>query len=141
MGMHRALRLTGRAGGVDHKRRVIGCGGHRREVGGGARQRGMEIERAILPPVERQHDLHARRFDAGKLGQSVRVGDQRPGAGVLQSIGDRIHAEQGRERERDAAELVDRNVDRGDLRRLRQQNGDPVARWQAGSRFRAASRS
>ena len=59
--------------------------------------------------------------------EPLRVGDQRPGAGILQPVGDRVDAEQHRERQRDGAELVDGDVDRRDLRRLRQQDRDAVA--------------
>ena len=48
-------------------------------------------------------------------------------AGVLQPVAQRIDAEQDRQRHRDRAELVDRDMAGGGLRRLRQQHRDAVA--------------
>ena len=87
----------------------------------------MEAERAVGRAIDRQDQLQARQFGAHDLGEALHVGDQRLGAGILQPVGDRLGAEQHGERQRDGAELVDRDVDRGDLGRLRQQDGDPVA--------------
>ena len=127
MGVQRAFRRSRRAGRVDHHSRIVRAGETRREIGGGALQRLLEAYRAIARPIDRQNQLQARQFAAHGLGKTVRVGDQRLGAGVLQSIGDRLGAEQHGERQRDGAELVDRDVDRGDLGRLRQQDRDAVA--------------
>ena len=63
----------------------------------------------------------------GELGEALRVGQQRLGAGILQPVGQRIRPEQDRDRQRDRAKLVDRDMGGGDFRRLRQQDGDAVA--------------
>ena len=124
------LGWPGGAGGVDHHRRIVGRGGDRREIGRGARERLGKAERAVARSVDRQDELEVRQLalrDLGDLGEPLRVGDQRLGAGILQAIGERVGAEQDRERQRDRAELVDRDVDGRDLRRLRQQDRDAVA--------------
>src|ERR1051325_8955252 len=54
------------------------------------------------------------RTDRGDLGEAGGVADERLHAGILQPVAQRIDAEQARQRQRDGAELVDRDVDRGD---------------------------
>ena len=123
MGMQRALRLAGGAGGVDHHRRIVGRGIDRREIGRGARQ---QIGKAIVD----RHDAGKFRHLAAhavELGEPLRVGDERLGAGILQAVGQRIGAEQDGDRQRDGAELVDRDMRGGDFRHLRQHDGDAVA--------------
>ena len=95
----------------------------------GARQRRGEIERAIACAVERQHQLEIGQVVAnlGDAFDALRIGDQRGRAGILQAIAERIDAEQHRQRQRDAAELVDRDMAGRHFRRLRQQDGDAVA--------------
>ena len=123
-------------------RRIVGRGRDRREIGRGARERLGKAERAVARPIDRQDQLEAgervalRAPDLGDLGEPLRVGEQRLGAGILQPIGERIGAEQHRQRQRDGAELVDRDVDRRDLGRLRQQDRDAVAALDAVRRER-----
>ncbi len=69
-----------------------------------------------------------------ELGEPLRVGDHRFGAGILQPVVDRVDTEQDGERQRDRGELVDRDMGGRDLRRLRQQDRDAVA---AGDAVRA----
>ena len=101
----------------------------RRESGGGARQHRVKVLGAVGRPVDRQHEAESRHrgADVRELGQPLRVGDQRPRAGIFQPIGDRLDAEQHRQRQRDRAELVDGDVARGDGRGLRQQDSHPIA--------------
>ena len=123
MGVQRALGLAGGAGGVDHHRRIVGGGIDRREIRRGARQ---QIRKAV---VDRNDAGELRHLSANavELGEALRVGDERLGAGILQAIAQRIRAEQHRDRQRDRAELVDRDMGGGDFRRLRQHDGDAVA--------------
>src|ERR1051325_625329 len=67
-------------------------------------------------PVERDDERERRqlRTDRGDLGEAGGVADERLHAGILQPVAQRIDAEQARQRQRDGAELVDRDVDRGD---------------------------
>ena len=130
MGVQRALRLAGGAGGVDHHRRIVGGGVDRREIGRGARQQVGESSPAPSPaPSSDSTQAELRHLAANlvELGEALRVGDQRLGAGILQPVGQRIGPEQHRERQRDGAELVDRDMGGGDFRRLRQQDRDAVA--------------
>jgi hypothetical protein len=129
MGMQRALGRAGRAGRVDHQRRIVGGRVDRREIGRRARDGAMEVERALPGAVERQDQLQLGQLVAKRddLAEPLRIGDQRPRACVLQAIRDRVRPEQHGERQRDRAELVDRDMNRRDLRSLRQQDGDAVA--------------
>ena len=54
------------------------------------------------------------------------VGDERAGAAVGEPERERVGAEQDRERQRDRAELVDRDVGDGGLDALGQDDADPV---------------
>ena len=129
MAMQRALRLAGGARGVDHHRRIVGGGIDRRKVGRGARQARCEIERAVGLTVKRKHELEIGQ-DVANLGDAfdaLRTGDQSHRAGILQAKAERIDSEQHRQRQRDGAELVDRDMARRHFRRLRQQDGDAVA--------------
>ena len=134
--VQRALGRAGSAGGVDHQRGVIGAGTRRREIAGGARQRGVKVFRAARGAVEREHEIEAERRVAGELRQSLRVGDQRARAGILEPIGDRVDAEQHCQRQRNCAELVDGDVAHCDGRPLRQQDRDPIAAPNAAGRER-----
>ena len=133
MRMQRALGRAGGAGGVDHQRRIVRGGVARREVARRARQHVGKILGAIGSFIEREHEGEVRQLvaDAGEARQPLRVGDQRLGAGIFQPIGQRIDAEQHRKRQRNGAELVDRDMGGRDLRALRQQDGDAVARADA----------
>ena len=124
-----ALRLSGGAGGEDHQRGIVRRCGGRRKLIGRAGDRLMKAERAIARSVDREHQREVRQVaaDLAKLAEPLRVGDDRLHAGVLQAIAQRIDTEEDRERHRDRAELVDRNVPGRGLRRLRQQHRDPVA--------------
>ena len=112
MGMQRALRRPGGAGGVDHHRRIVRRGRDRREVGRSARD-GLVRDRARPRPARRSTAPARGRqvaADLGELGEPRRVGDDGLRAGVLQPVAQRVDAEQDRERHRDRAELVDRDV-------------------------------
>ena len=107
----RALRRAGRARGVDDQRRVVRRGRDRLE----AIRRGGEQRRQLAFDVDR--------LDVVELS----VGEHDGGIRIPEPDGHRVGAEAGRERHRDRAELVDRDVrDRG-LRALRQRDSDPVA--------------
>jgi hypothetical protein len=82
----------------------------------------MEILGALRRSVDRQNEFEVGQRGAGtcKLLQPAGIGDQRPGAGILQAIGNRLVPEQDRERQRDRAELLDGDVARGHRRCLRQ---------------------
>ncbi len=89
----------------------------------------MQAERAVARPVDREHERKPRQLaaDFGKLGEALCIGDDGFHTGVLQPVAQRIDAEQDRKRHRDRAELVDRDMPGGRLRRLRQQHRDAVA--------------
>ena len=129
MRVQRALGLAGGAGGVDHHRRIVGGGIDRREFRRRPRQQIGKAAGAIAFAVDRQHASEFRRLAANpvELGEALRVGEQRLGAGILQAVEQRIGPEQHRDRQRDRAELVDRDMGGGDFRRLRQHDGDAVA--------------
>ena len=128
MGVQGAFRRTGRARGIDHQRGVVGRGGDGRELVSRAREHRVKILGAVRRAIDRQHELEVGHGGAGarELFQSLGVGDQRPGAGILQAIGDRLVPEQDRQRQRDRAELVDGDVARRHRRSLRQQDRDPI---------------
>ena len=88
----------------------------------------MKILGAVRRAIDRQHELEVGHGGAGarELFQSLGVGDQRPGTGILQAIRDRLVPEQDRQRQRDRAELVDGDVARRHRRSLRQQDRDPI---------------
>jgi len=136
--MQRAFRRPGGAGRIDHQRRVDGRCGNRREVGGGARQHPVEILGAIRRSVDRANEFEIGRdlADDRELGQPLRTSDERPGTGIPQPIGDRLHPEQHGQRQRDGAELVDGDVAHCDGRPLRQQDRDPIAAPNAAGRER-----
>ena len=129
MRVQRALGLAGGAGGEDHQRGIVRRGVGRRELVGRARDRLVQAERALARSVDREHQRKLRQRGArlGQLRQPLRVGDDGLHAGVLQPVGQRIDAEQNRQRHRDRAHLVDRDMPGGRLRRLRQQHRDAVA--------------
>ena len=129
MGVQGAFRRTGRARGIDHQRGVVGPGGDRGEF---AAARASTAWKSSAPSAAPSTDSTSSRSGSGGAGarelfQSLGVGDQRPGAGILQAIGDRLVPEQDRQRQRDRAELVDGDVARGHRRSLRQQDRDPIA--------------
>ena len=129
MGVQRAFGLAGGARRVDHHRRIVGGRFDGGEIGRGPRQQIGKAPGAIAGAVDRQHARELRRLaaDAGELGKTLRVGQQRLRAGILQAVGQRIGAEQHRDRQRHGAEFVDRDMGGHDFRRLRQQDGDAVA--------------
>ena len=128
MPVQRALRLAGGAGGVDHQRRIVRRGVGRREIGGGARDRLGEAERAIGGPVGREHEqLRDLATDLVELGEPLRVGDDGLHARIRQSVAQRIDAKENGKRHGDRAKLVDRDVPDRRLRRLRQQHRDAIA--------------
>ena len=129
MRVQRALGRPGGARGIDHQRGILGRGVDRREVGGRARQLAVKIFCAGCQPVDREHQFEPGHGVArlAELGEPLRVGDQRPRAGILQPIRDRLDPEQHCERQRNGAELVNGDVARGDGRPLRQEDGDAVA--------------
>ena len=133
MAVQRAFRLARGARRVDHHRRRVGRGRLRREIGGRLCDRRVEIERAVGRAVDRHNAFQARNVfaDLTELRQTLRIGDQRDGAGILQAIGNRIRPEQQRGRQRDRRELVDRDMRGGDFRHLRQENCDAVAAFHA----------
>jgi len=132
MAVQRALGLAGGARGVDHHRRVVGRRRDRRKIRRRARQRLVKALRAVASTIDGQNQPQVQRVALstpylGELGEARRVGDDDLGSGVLQAVSDRIGAEQHGERQRNRAELVDRNVDRRDLGPLRQQDRDAIA--------------
>ena len=129
MRVQRALGLAGGAGGEDHQRGIVRRHVGRRELIGRARDRLVQAERALARTVDREHqrELRQRRARFGELREPLRVGDDGFDAGVLQPIGQRIDSEQDRERHRDGADLVDRDVPGRGFRRLWQQHRDAVA--------------
>ncbi len=129
MPVQRALRLARRAGGEDHQRGIVRRGVDRREIAGCARDRLGETQRALARPVDRQDERERRQLIANlaQLGEPLRIGDDRLHAGIPQPVAQRIDAEQDRERHRDRAELVDRDVSGGGFRCLRQQHRDAIA--------------
>ena len=129
MRVQRAFGLAGGAGGVDHHRRIVGGGIDGRELRRRPRQQFGKAAGAVAFAVDRQHAVKIRHFAANavELGEPLRVGQQRPGAGILQAIGQRIRAEQHGDRQGDGAELVDRDMRGRHFRRLRQHDGDAVA--------------
>ena len=127
--MQGALRLAGRARGVDDERGVFRPRARRLE---GVRLRGdpgVQIRCSVARPVSAQHELEIREEmpDPGDRGGAFGVGDDRAGAGITEPETQGVRAEQREERDGDAAELVDRDVAEGGLRRLREQDADPVA--------------
>ena len=129
MAVQRALGIAGGARGVDHHRRIVGAGIDRRELRRRARQRFGEIESALTHAVDRQHAGKLGHLGAHlvELGEPGCISQHRPGAGILQAIGERIRTEQDGDGQRHRAELVDRDVRDGDFRRLRHEDGDAVA--------------
>ena len=98
--MQRAFRLarwcpTCRSSSPD-RRACVGSGVKSDEA---FRDRRVEIERAVGRAVDRDHAVQAGNVfpDLGELRQTLRIGDQRLRAGILQPVGDRIRAEQQRE--------------------------------------------
>ena len=79
------------------------------------------------PSTESTNARSASNTQARELRRPASIGDQGLGTRVRQPVGDRIRPEQRRERQRDRAKLVDRDMDRGDLRHLRQHQRDPIA--------------
>ena len=107
----RALRRPGRARGVDDQRRRVGRGRHRLEaIGGGREQRG-------------QLAVDVDRLDALELA----VGEHDRRIGVAEPHRHRVRAEPRRERHRDRAQLVDRDVRDRRLGPLRQRDPDAIA--------------
>ncbi len=129
VGVQRALRVAGGAGGVDHHRRIVG-----RRVGGleAIARQGQQIFIAVGvrrfaldgDPVAQVGDLVAhgihRRQPLGRADQ----GDRRA---VGQAVGEGVRPEQGEQRDRDRAQLVDGEMRLRRLEALRQQDADPVA--------------
>ena len=129
VGLERTFRRSGGARRVDHHGGIVGRSRFRLEARGGPLQGCVEIERAVAGAVDREHQREVcKRFtQARELRKSASIGDQGLGTRVRQPVGERIRPEQGRERQRDRAKLVDRDMDRGDLRHLRQHQRDPVS--------------
>ncbi len=125
--MQRAFRLAGGARGVDHHRRIVRRCIDRREVG---RRLCQEIGKAA---VDGDHAGDVRHLcaDLIEFCEALRVGQQRLGAGILQAILQRVRPEQNRDRQRHRAELVDGDVRGGHFRRLRHEDRDAVAAFDA----------
>ena len=92
-------------------------------------QQRVECERAVGLAVDRhdQRQSGSAVAEPVELCQALRIGDERPGAGILQPVGERLRPEQQRERQRHRRKLVDRDMRDHGLGRLRQQDRDPVA--------------
>ncbi len=129
MRMQRALRRPGGAGGVDHHRRIVGgCILGREGIRSRLQKRG-KAGRAIRLAVGRDHQFQIGRSlaETCELLHAHGIGDQDLRAGILQPVGQRFGAEQQRERQRNRAKLVDRDMRDHRFRRLRQQDRHPVA--------------
>jgi len=126
------LRWAGGAAGVDQPRRFGRQGALGLEVAVGAGQRGFPVERlaqvtlrardADHVPQPRTRGTRVAQVAAGSL-----IDDHDFGFAVLQPVFERVRPEQDRQRHRDRAELVARNVDDRRFRALRQDQRDPVA--------------
>ena len=126
--MQRALRRPGRAGRVDQQCRILRRRRHGIEVSGSpARSCGnpARVRRRLLDADdvrEAGQGPHAEHSI-----EAVGVRDRDADARVAQPVLQRLMAEQRRERQHDGPELVDREMEHGELRALRQDEPDPVA--------------
>jgi competence protein ComEC len=127
--VQRALGRAGGAGRVDHDGGIVGAG-----VGGGEAVRrrfhGLgEVAHALSRGSGGEHmgEGGQVRADLGQPGFDVARHDKRRGARVGEAVLQRLDAEQPAERHGDGAELVDGDVGRGRLGRLRQHQRDTVA--------------
>ena len=134
MGVERALGWAGRARRVDDDRRVVGQRVNGRERGRGGAELAGVVERPVDPATV-DHDDRAQvgqaLADLGHLGPVRRVGDERDGARIGQPVLDGLRAEQHEQRDGDEPGAVGRDVGDARLRRLGQEDRDPIARDEA----------
>lgn len=126
--MQRALGRSRRAGRIDHHRRLVGIGVARVQLRYLAQHHGIEAEHIPVRSVGRDDQRQARHVtpDRGQLGDPGRVGDEGPRARILEPVTQRVGAEQGGERQRDGADLVNRHMRDRHRRPLRQEDRDAV---------------
>ena len=127
--MQRTLGIAGGAGGVDHQRRVVSPAVDRREVIAFSFQQAREPFGLSIRAVGRDHQLELRQrlLDLAELGEPGGIGDQRLRSAIAQAIGQRVGAEQCRQRHGDGAELIGCHMGDWHQPPLRQQDRDPVA--------------
>ena len=110
---------------VDEERRIVGA-----RVGGreGLARRADEVPEASGLVVARHHVLQVIEVRANGLDEveARGVGQEHPGPAVGEPVRERVGAEQDRERQRDGAELVHRDVGDGGLDPLGQDDPDAV---------------
>ena len=128
MGNERPFGVAGGAAGVNQHSGVVGRGVHQLELGRTGLQRLSPIEGAVLGSLHGQ-DLAQRRALAAHLAQGrhrAGVTDGHHGLAVLQTKGQRLGAEELRQRHAHRAHLQDRHVGHGGLEALGHDDGHAV---------------
>ena len=127
--VQRALGRTCRPRGEDHHRRVVGTGVLGCEVRPMVAGQPSETGRRTVVAIGRHDRLeHGQaRQDRLQLGEPRGIGHHRLHAGCLETIFQRLDAKQQRQRHRDRAELVGRDMGNRRLEALRHQHRYPVA--------------
>ena len=125
VGVQRALGRSGGARGVDEQGRIVGARVGRRER---IARSIDEVPEAPGLAVARHDVLQIVEVGADGFDQIAAAGvdHERAGAAVGEPEGERVGAEQHRERQRDRAELVHRDVGDSGLDALGQDDADPV---------------
>ena len=128
VGMQRPLWVAGGARRIDQDRRIVGKGRVNVEFHPLRVAEIVEGER-VFAAIDRDHELQVRQAvtDSGQLCSTFTVSDDGTGAGIAQPVQQRVFPEQGEQRDRHAAHLVDRDMGRRCFERLRQQHANPVA--------------
>jgi hypothetical protein len=126
----RSLRRPGRAAGVDEDRGIVGLGLRGGEPPALCRERLYPVDVAL--PCRRADGHHRRQLRAERprgddVGDAAFVDDRQAHLAVVDAVLERVGAEQHRQRHRNRAEAIQRNVrDRG-LEALRQDERDAIA--------------
>ena len=74
MGVQRALRRPGGAGGIDHHRRIVGVVATGREIGGRAREHCVKIRGTVRRSIDRQDEPELRQCLRAPLRASAVLG-------------------------------------------------------------------
>ncbi len=137
MGELGAFGLAGGPAGVDDHRGVVGAGGL--DLAGVVGEVELvEVPGALGPGVVAGQGHHVRGHVPGLPGARDRLrgetleGDQQPGPGILQLVGDLGRFQQRVQRHHDQAGLEDGEVAEQELGQVRQLHGHPVAPAQPG---------
>ncbi len=131
MGVERAFRVSRGSRRIDDDRGIVRRGVERGEIRAGPHQFGVEVDTAAAGNGKHRRQIGQAVADRRELGDAGLVGDDGLGAAVRQAERQRILAEEGEERHRDEARLPRRDMGDRRLRRLRQQDREPVATPQA----------